>query len=613
MRNIFTPLFLLLFIVSNAQDGVLDPFWGNSGTVTAPITGPSGSVSQTFRQKLIILPNGYMLQTFTVSNGTDNDFGLARWDPDGNLDLSFGGSGTGYVITNLGGDDFTTSMELQSDGKIIVVGYSEVLGDASFALVRYSANGILDGSFGTSGKTISAFGTDNLAYAVEIRPDDKIIVGGTVWNGFVYLLALAQYTANGVLDAGNFNGGNGYVTTSLPGSIAGATSLALKTDGSIVVGGFNSDLVDYDFLLAQYTSAGVLDGTFAGGAGYVITDFAGRDEQAYAVSLTSSGNILLAGYTDNGSGTTAQNDFALAQYTSAGVPDAGFGSGGKLFTDFGLNEIAYSMALQSDGKILLAGSKNSGLPPTTNNDFVIARYTTTGALDPTFGGSSTGKNTINITDNDPGLSMALGNGYIMLGGISGAGAALNNLALARLINTSTPLPITLFSFTGTRQDNSVQLNWKTLEQDVVAYEVERSGDGRNFTKIGRIQSMGNSTSAHNYTFSDAQPLQSVNVYRLKIINTDGSVSYSFVVIVRWNSKASIQAFPNPVITMLNLQLNMPQGIIHVQVADVTGRIVRSLQLKSQGSALSTSIDLGNLQKGIYFVRANNETIKIIKE
>src|SRR3954471_6212459 len=100
MRNIFTPFFLLFFINAIAQqDGTLDATWTNGGEVLNPIPG-SSPLAGTMQQKLIILPSGKFLQTFTRNNGTDNDFGLAQLNADGSFDLSFGGTGTGYIITD---------------------------------------------------------------------------------------------------------------------------------------------------------------------------------------------------------------------------------------------------------------------------------------------------------------------------------------------------------------------------------------------------------------------------------------------------------------------------------------------------------------------------------
>src|SRR6476620_3590981 len=117
MRNIFTPFFLLFFIHAVAQqDGTLDATWTNGGEVLNTVPGPGSPLALTMQQKLIILPSGKFLQTFTRDNGTNNDFGLARLNADGSFDLSFGGTGTGYIITDFGGNDFANTMALQSDG-----------------------------------------------------------------------------------------------------------------------------------------------------------------------------------------------------------------------------------------------------------------------------------------------------------------------------------------------------------------------------------------------------------------------------------------------------------------------------------------------------------------
>jgi len=614
MRNIFTPLFLIIFINAVAQqDGTLDGTWTNGGKVLNPIPGPPANpIDATVLQKLIILPSGKFLQTFTKSNGTDNDFGLARLNADGSFDLTFGGSGTGYILTNFGGEDVANSMALQSDGKIIVVGTSTVAGSGRFALARFNTNGTLDNTFGTSGKTAVALGNDDLGYAVAIRPDNKILVGGSSSNGFVYRYTIAQYTANGNLDAGNFNGGNGFMTSTFGNPQSAIQAITLKSDGTIVTAGYTFDNTDFDFALAQYTTTGFLDGSFGGGSGFVITDFgSGRDEKAYDVKLTSTGKIIAAGYTDNGIGATVNNDFALAQYTSTGVLDvANFGSGGKVVTDFGANETGFSLGMQSDTRIILFGMKGSG-PGITDNDFAIARYLSNGLLDPSFGGSSNGTNTVDFGSDDRGYSVALGSNYIMTSGISSLGV---DLALARLVNTDVALPVTLSTFTATRQSNSVVLNWQTVnEQDAETFVVERSSDGIRFNSIGSVQASHNSQTTHNYSLLDGQPLSSVNFYRLRIVNTNGSFNYSEIVVVRFNSKSVLQAFPNPVRGILHLQVNSTAGNSELVISDVSGRIVNRMQIRSTGNSMSASIDMSKYQNGIYFIHFNEETIKIIKQ
>ncbi len=515
--------------------------------------------------------------------------------------------------TDFGGNDVANSMALQSDGKIVVIGSSinTTTNNSSFALARYNIDGTLDASFGNMGKRLTSLSNDDFAYAVAIRSDDKIIVGGTSFNGFVNRFALAQFTANGNLDVGNFNGGNGYEVETFGNTLNKINSVIIKPDGKIIAAGATSDLTTYNFVVAQYTPAGILDASnFGSGTGYAITDFGNnRDDQAYAVALTSTGKILVGGFTDI---SANNNDLALAQYTAAGVLDVGnFGTGGKVITDVGASEIGYSLALQSDTKIILFGSRNSGLGMTDNN-FVIARYLSNGALDPTFGGSSTGTNIIDFGSDDRGYSVALGPNYIMTSGISGLG---NSLALARLTNNVVVLPVTFSLFTATKQNTSVLLNWNTQqEQDVVAFEVQKSSDGNHFNSIGVVPSSGNNQITHQYSLIDGQPFHSVNFYRLKVIQANGTYHYSGIVVVRWENRSALQAFPNPVHDVLYLQVSA-SGVRRgndIVISDVTGRLIKRIPVRSTGLSLSTSIDMSALQNGIYFINIQGDTIKIIK-
>jgi hypothetical protein len=265
------------------------------------------------------------------------------------------------------------------------------------------------------------------------------------------------------------------------------------------------------------------------------------------------------------------------------------------------------MTLQPDSRLIVLGSGNTGV---ADNNFEIARYLSNGSLDPTFGGSGNGKNTINFGSDDRGLAVALGSNYIMTSGISGN----TNLALARLINADVALPVTLSSFTAIRENNSVLLKWQTLnEQDAVAFEVERSADGSHFAKIGTVQASRNSQTSHDYSITDAQPLSSVNYYRLRVVNANGSKQNSGIVIVRFGSKFVLQVFPNPVHETLFFQLNGNSGNKNIVISDVSGRMVRSIQIHSAANSISTSIDISSWQNGIYYIRLNDETVKIIKQ
>ncbi|MFN6462359.1 MAG: DUF4347 domain-containing protein [Nostoc sp. DedVER02] len=270
-------------------------------------------------------------------------------------------SGDGKVFTDLGfiAIDIGRSVALQSDGKIIVAGDS----NADFALVRYNTDGSLDTTFSSDGKVTTGFGllTTDIGYSLAVQPDGKILVAGTDGTDF----ALARYNSDGSLDT-TFSG-DGKVTTDL-GLLAVdvAYSTAVQADGKIVVAGVSNG----DFALVRYNSNGSLDTTFSSD-GKVSTDFGLLTiDSIYSLAVQADGKILVAGQSNG--------DFALARYNSDGSLDTTFSSDGKVTTDFGLlpNEIAYSLAVQADGKILVAGVSNS--------DFALVRYNSDGSIDTTF-------------------------------------------------------------------------------------------------------------------------------------------------------------------------------------------------------------------------------------
>jgi uncharacterized delta-60 repeat protein len=125
-------------------------------------------------------------------------------------------------------------------------------------------------------------------------------------------------------------------------------------------------------------SAGPLDTTF--GSGGTVTTLIGSGSYAFATALQSDGKILAAGQANYSTG----NKFALSRYTTSGSLDPNFGSGGEVTTKIGTGTSfgARAIVLQSDGKIVLAGSANSSK---TGGDFALARYNANGSLDTSFG------------------------------------------------------------------------------------------------------------------------------------------------------------------------------------------------------------------------------------
>ncbi|HJZ23303.1 MAG TPA: hypothetical protein VJ201_02510, partial [Candidatus Babeliales bacterium] len=256
--------------------------------------------------------------------------------------------------------------------------------------------------------------------------------------------ALARYTPTGILDSGF--GSGGLVITDFGSFTDIGQSIAIQPDGKIVVAGYTTAIPNLNnfaidpanFALARYTPTGTLDSGFGSG-GIVITDF-GSDDSGNSVAIQSDGKIIVAGST--ASGPNLYN-FALARYTPIGTLDSGFGSGGLVITDFGsFFDIGQSIAIQPDGKIVAAGYTASGPNP---NNFALARYTPTGILDSGFG--SEGLVITDFGSFDIGNSIAIQpDGKIVAAGYTGSGPNLINFALARYLSTlptpPTPTPPT---------------------------------------------------------------------------------------------------------------------------------------------------------------------------
>jgi hypothetical protein len=98
-----------------------------------------------------------------------------------------------------------------------------------------------------------------------------------------------------------------------------------------------------------------------------------------------------------------------------------------------------------------------------------------------------------------------------------------------------------------------------------------------------------------------------------MVDLDGRYTYSQIVSVKFDSKQAITVFPNPVKDIMNIQIADMKGMASVQMTDASGRMVKSLNLYGNGSLVSFAIDVSNLPKGIYFIKANDQVIRILKD
>ena len=272
-------------VVRYLPDGTLNPSFGSGGIVTTPVFG-KGAVANA----VAVQPDGKIVVAgFAIgASGIDSDFALARYNPDGTLDSTFGTGG--IVTTDLGTqDDDARALAIQPDGKIVVVGNTA----DKVALARFTVDGSLDPTFGSGGVTISDLGT-NVATGVALTSGGLIVVVGSSGGDFM----LARYDSDGVLDTAF--GVGGVVKTDLSGGDDFAEGVTVDAAGRIIVVGRATSPTILDMALVRYTPDGTLDTSFAGD-GILAADFHGSGEFGQDVALDSAGRIVAAGYTANGS------------------------------------------------------------------------------------------------------------------------------------------------------------------------------------------------------------------------------------------------------------------------------------------------------------------------
>ena len=383
---VFILLFLSVLSISAARPGDLDLSFGIGGHQMTLIGMESSG------NAVVIQPDGKII----VAGGSRNapfdqhsgDFALARYKIDGSIDISFGNGGT--VVTAIGnGYDVANAVAVQADGKILVAGTAEGMYDWDFALVRYNTDGSLDSSFGNAGKVVTPVGYNyDIASAIAVQPDGKIVVAGYIGIGWDYDTnsALLRYNANGSLDTSFGNGGKVVDLSNINDDAAYA--VVIQPDGKIVTAG---NLLA-DFLLTRYNSNGSPDLSF-GTIGRAVTDMGGVDE-GYGIALQPDGNILTVGNSYTGVYPGFINRIAITRHNGHGTLDPTFGSGGKVQTVFdGSSDTPGAVVVQTNGKIIVGGYDG-----TDNYVLALNRYNKNGTLDASFGSGGSVRTTLSGND-----------------------------------------------------------------------------------------------------------------------------------------------------------------------------------------------------------------------
>ena len=400
------------------QDGTLDADLNANGKVTSDFFGARDvGFASTVQQDGKIIVAGYTDENI----GSVLKLAIARYHPDGTLDNSFGLNGLSSIFFVIGED-----VVLQQDGKIVVVGYgSDVIFD--FIVMRFNSDGSRDSTFLNNGIVSTDFGENEFAQSVAIQDDGKIVVAGYARDGINFDFAIARYNADGTLD--NTFSFDGKVKADFGNTDDFGQSISIQSDGKIVVTGeARASSIIGDFAAVRFNTDGTLDNTF-GTNGKVTTDiFQNSNDRGADAVIQPDGKIVLAGTSDNTVGTF----FAVVRYNLDGTLDTTFSNDGKLRANIGGvgPDKGFAIALQPDGKILVAGESADDL--SGDRDFALARFTSSGAFDTTF---QSGSVTTNFNDStDVARSVTIQpDGKILLSGFSHNGSNLD-FALARYIS-----------------------------------------------------------------------------------------------------------------------------------------------------------------------------------
>ena len=303
-----------------------------------------------------------VMSGYTWENVTGDVF-VIRLNTDGSLDNTFGTDGVALVSNST---DVTESIAVQSDGKILIGGYT----DDSFTVARFNTDGTLDTDFGNNGWSIVGFGSPSYIKDITLQDDGKIVAAGFA-IGAAYQMAAARLNADGTID--NTFGSNGAVAFNVGDGNDFAFAVAVDDNGKVLIGGHKwiSNIgLKYDLAVVRLNEDGSFDTSY-GDNGVAIARVVDGSNYAGDILLQSDGKVVIAGYTV----LETVYDLAMARFDVDGNLDDTFGVGGMVNTDYnGGEDYGSAIALQPDDKIILAGNTFTG---SGTSEILVARYDNT--------------------------------------------------------------------------------------------------------------------------------------------------------------------------------------------------------------------------------------------
>ncbi|MBL4733685.1 MAG: cadherin domain-containing protein, partial [Rhizobiaceae bacterium] len=356
-------------VVRYLSDGSLDTSFSGDGKMNLHINGSDSA------EAIALQSDGKILIAGNTSNSSIG-FSIVRLNSDGTFDTSF--SGDGIANANIsGGQDLVYGMTIQSDGKILLSGYAT----NKFALVRFNSDGSLDTSFSGDGKLTTTIQNTSVANDVKVQSDGKILVTGYSHNGSNYDFVLTRYNSDGSLDT-SFGGGDGIVITNINGDKNQARSLSIQSDGKIIVAGEVRTNGTRDFGLVRYNTDGTLDTTFGpantlndtvsfiedGAAVILDNDVTISDEELDALN-SSNGNYDGSSLTlSRNGGASGEDVFSFNDGNGITLSGSNLIKSGQIIASFDITSVS--------GQLVITFTDANGETPTTANINNIMRQIT---------------------------------------------------------------------------------------------------------------------------------------------------------------------------------------------------------------------------------------------
>lgn len=278
------------------------------------------------------------------------------------------------------------AVAVDAEGRIHVAGSLHIDGRDQIAVARYTADGVLDLGYGGGDGIATAFiGMDASACRVVMDGAGRSVVAIRGEAGGRAVLTLARFTAEGELDT-TFGAGSGLVTTPVGAPFPAAFGLALDGQGRLLAAGASSGYGSDVFTVARYSAAGELDATFGNG-GVVTTAIGTGISAARDIAVDKSGRLVVVGYSKTQASQYSRDAMTIVRYTGTGILDPTFGGGnGFVTTSYPFAGLVPSaMALDDAGRIVVAGHLHGECPFGGSQRPIVARYTADGELDASFG------------------------------------------------------------------------------------------------------------------------------------------------------------------------------------------------------------------------------------